>query len=96
LELQPAEVLEEGKTGGLLLCITRAIHYTGHYVILDSGFHVILALIALKQKGVYTEALIRKCCYWPSLLIGTMATKSLMWLQLLRGIMMEFATTFGP
>ena len=66
-ELPPAEFLEEGITAGLLLCLTKTIHHTSRYVVLDSGFCVLLALLALKKKGVYAGALIKKRRYWPSL-----------------------------
>jgi hypothetical protein len=69
-ELPPAEFSEEGIMAGLLLCLTKTIHHTACYVVLDSGFCVLLALHALKKKGVYAGALIKKRCYWPSLVAG--------------------------
>ena len=69
-ELLPAEFLEDGITAGLLLHLTKTIQHTARYVVLDSGFCVLLALLALKKKGVYAGALIKKRHYWPSLVAG--------------------------
>ena len=38
----------------------------GKYVILDSGFCVLKALIELKKHGIYSCALIHKHRFWPS------------------------------
>ena len=38
----------------------------GKYVILDSAVGVLEALVELKQQGIYSCALIKKRCFWPS------------------------------
>jgi hypothetical protein len=38
----------------------------GKYIVLDSGFCVLKALIELKKHGIYACALIKKRRYWPS------------------------------
>ena len=42
-----------GKMGALLLRMCRPIYGTAKVVILDSGFCVLKALIALRQTGIY-------------------------------------------
>ena len=76
-ELPHAEFFEEGMKAGLLLCLTKTIHYTAHYVVLDSGVSVLLALLALKKKGVYVGALIKKRRYWPHWLLGMQSMDTL-------------------
>ncbi len=61
---------DKGKTAGLLLCLMKSVHQTGRYVVLDSGFCVLQALVELKKFGVYAGALIKKRHYWPSLVPG--------------------------
>ena len=39
---------------------------TGKYVILDSGFCVLKALLELKRHGLFACALIKKHCFWPT------------------------------
>ena len=56
---------EHGKTGGLLLRMTKAIHGTGKVVVMDSGFCVLNALLALRTHGVFGSALIKKRKFWP-------------------------------
>jgi hypothetical protein len=58
------------KTAGLLLRLTRSIHHTAKYVVLDSGFCVLKALIELRKVGVFAGALIKKRRYWPALVAG--------------------------
>jgi len=41
-DLPPPEFSEERKTGGLLFGLTKTIHHKGQYVVLDSGFCVLL------------------------------------------------------
>ena len=66
---EPPQVRKEfersGKTGGLLLRMLRAYHHTGRYVVLDSGFCVLKAIVDLQKVGVYSAALIKKRKYWP-------------------------------
>jgi hypothetical protein len=38
----------------------------GKWVIIDSGFCVLKAIIELKRHGIYTCALIKKRRFWPS------------------------------
>ncbi|KAL7484030.1 hypothetical protein ACHAW6_009672 [Cyclotella cf. meneghiniana] len=45
-------------------------HPIGSYVVLDSGFCVLQALVELKKFGVYAGALIKKWRYWASLVPG--------------------------
>jgi hypothetical protein len=70
----PPQVLvehkEKGRTAGLLLWLLRAYHYTGRYVVLDSGFCVLKAIIELQKVGVYTCALIKNRKYCPALVLG--------------------------
>ena len=54
-----------GKTVGLLLRMTKSIWNTGRVVVLDSGFCVLMALIALEKHGLFAHALIKKRRYWP-------------------------------
>jgi Transposase IS4 len=48
-----------GKTVGLLLRLTKTICDAGKVVILDSGFCVLKALIALKTYGIFAAAVIK-------------------------------------
>ena len=59
-----------GKTGALLLRLTQSIFTTGKVVILDSGFCVLKAIIALRKKGVFASALVKKRRYWPRYVPG--------------------------
>eukprot|EP00804_Cyclotella_cryptica_P020321 CCRYP_014042-RA/>CCRYP_014042-RA protein AED:0.41 eAED:0.46 QI:0/-1/0/1/-1/1/1/0/310 len=59
-----------GKTGGLLLRMLKSCFNTGRYVVLNSGFCVLKALVALYEKGIYAGALIKKHQYWPALVPG--------------------------
>jgi hypothetical protein len=53
------EFTANGKTGGLLLRMLRSYHHTARYVVLDSGFCVLKAIIDLQKVGVYSCALIK-------------------------------------
>ena len=55
-------LIQKGTTG-LLLRLTKALHYIGKVVVLDSGFCVLEAIIALKKIGVFTAAVIKKRRY---------------------------------
>ena len=59
-----------GKTVGLLLRLLKNYFGSARYVVLDSGFCVLKALIELKRKGVFACALIKKRRYWPSMVPG--------------------------
>ena len=71
---QPAqekkEFSEHGKTVGLLLRLTKPIWGTGSVVVLDSGFCVVKGIVALKKKGIFSAALIKKRKYWPKYIDG--------------------------
>ena len=69
-ELGKAEFEHLGKTVGLLLRMLKSIFHTGRYIILDSGFCVLKALIELKKRGVFAAALIKKRRYWPTRVPG--------------------------
>ena len=51
-------LIQKGNTG-LLLHLTKALHYTGKVVVLDSGFCVLETIIALKKMGVFAAAVIK-------------------------------------
>eukprot|EP01082_Thalassiosira_pseudonana_P010906 g9889.t1 g9889 contig4:805493-806287(-) len=56
----------ESKTVKLMLEMTEPIHGTGKIVTMDSGFCVSAGILALHDKGVYGQALIKKRGrYWP-------------------------------
>ena len=59
-----------GKTVGLLLRMLKSVFNTGRYIVLDSGFCVLKALIELRQNGLFGCALIKKRRYWPALVPG--------------------------
>ena len=52
------------------LRILEPIFARGSVVVLDSRFCVLKGIIELKKRGVYTSALIKKCCYWPKNIKG--------------------------
>ena len=43
---------------------------TGKVFVLDSGFHVLQAIVKLKKRGLFAVALIKKCRYWPKYVPG--------------------------
>ena len=53
------------KTVELLLDMTAPIHRKGKVVTGDSGFCVAESAMALHEKGVYGQFLIKKRRYWP-------------------------------
>jgi hypothetical protein len=59
-----------GKTGGLLLRMLKSCFNSGRYVVLDSGFCLLKAIVALHEKGMYAGTLIKKRHFWPSLVPG--------------------------
>ncbi len=63
---RPEYEVEHGKTGGLLLRLTKSIHQSARYVVLDSGFCVLKGLISLVKSGVFACSLIKKRRYWPA------------------------------
>ncbi len=50
----------EGRTVGLLLHLGKNYFGSAHYVVLDSGFCVLKALVELKRRGVFACALVKK------------------------------------
>jgi hypothetical protein len=74
-ELPPAEYEFRGKTVGLLLRLTKTIWGTGRLVILDSGFCVLEGIVALRRKGVFASALIKKRQHWPKFIPGDMIVR---------------------
>lgn len=49
-----------GKTAGLLLRMLQSYFHTARYIILDSGFCVLKALVKLRKNGLFGCALIKK------------------------------------
>ncbi len=49
-----------------MLRMLKSYFGTGKYIILDSGFCVLKALIDLKRHGLFACALIKKRCFWPT------------------------------
>ena len=52
-EIGEPEFHEHGNTGGLLLRLTKLIDNSARYMVLDSGFCVLAALLALRKLGVF-------------------------------------------
>jgi hypothetical protein len=65
---------ELGKTTGLLMRMLECYFATGRYVILDSGFCVLKALVELKKVGLFACAMIEKRRYWPAKVPGDAMT----------------------
>jgi hypothetical protein len=61
---------ELGKTEGLLMRMLQSYFATGRYVVLDSGFCVLKALIQLKKVCLFACAVIKKRWYWPAFVPG--------------------------
>ncbi len=59
-EMPSAEFADKGKTAGLLLRLTKSVHHSARYVVLDSGFCVLQALVELQKVGVFVGALNKK------------------------------------
>jgi hypothetical protein len=57
---------ELGKTTGLLMRMLQSYFASGRYVVLDSGFCVLKALVQLKMVGMVACAVIKKRQYWPA------------------------------
>ncbi len=67
-ELGPPEYDDHGgKTVGLLLHLLKSVFHSGWYVVLNSGFCVLQAIIKLRREFVFAGALIKKCHFWPTL-----------------------------
>ena len=67
-QLQKGEKKE--RTTNLLLRLTKSLANTGKVVVMDSGFCVLKALIALSLSGVFASAFIKKRIFWPTLVAG--------------------------
>ena len=52
---------------GLFWCMMKSYFATGRYVIIDSVLCVFKGLIQLREKGIFTCAVIKKRRYWPSM-----------------------------
>ena len=65
-DLGPNELSGYGKTAGLMLPMLKSYFGAGKYIILNSGFRVLKAIVELKRHGIYSCALIKKRCFWPS------------------------------
>ena len=59
-ELGAEEFDEYGKTCGLLLRMLKSYFGTAKYIVLDSGFCVLKALVELKHRVIFACALIKK------------------------------------
>ena len=66
----PKNILDLGKTVGLLLRLTKPLWNTAKLVILGSGFCVLKGIVELQKKGVFASALIKKRRYWPKFIKG--------------------------
>ncbi len=70
---------EHGKTTGLLMhMLTMYFTTERRYVVLDSGFCVLRALIELKKVGLFACAVIKKRRIWPAMVPGDEMTERLM------------------
>ena len=69
---QPEFSVTHGKTGGLLLRMTKDAGLWGSGVVvnLDSGFCVLDGLLGLRSKGIYGCAMIKKRRGWPKNIDG--------------------------
>ena len=60
----PAQIRKQfeqyGKTAGLLLRMLQPYFHTARYIVLDSGFCVLKAIIELRKNGLFVCALIKK------------------------------------
>jgi hypothetical protein len=68
---------ELGKTTGLLMRMLQSYFSTGRYVVLDSGFCVLKALVQLKKVGMFACAVIKKHRYWPAFVPGEAINREL-------------------
>ncbi len=51
----------------IILCMFQPIFHTSCSIVLDSIFFVLKGIVALKEKGVFAAALIKKLRYLPTL-----------------------------
>ena len=66
----PKNILDLGKTVGLLLRLKKPLWHTAKLVILDSGLCVLKGIVNFQKKGVFASALIKNCRYWPRFIKG--------------------------
>ncbi len=59
-----------GRTPGLLMRMLLLYFTMGRYVVLDSGFCILRALIELKKVGLFACVVIKKRRYWPAIVPG--------------------------
>ena len=90
---------EMGKTAGLMMRMLQSYFSTGRYVVLDSGFCVLKALVQLKKVGMFACAVIKKRRYWPAFVPGEAIIREFDRLELkvgeLPGSSMVKSTSFG-
>ena len=59
-----------GKTGSLILRLTKKLHGTGKILVLDSGSCVLQGLVDIKKKGIYGATIGKKRRYFPRYING--------------------------
>ncbi len=65
------EFEERGKTVGLMLRMSKNLWNTGKVVTMDSGFSVSKGILAMREKGVFGQALVQpRGRGWPVLVPG--------------------------
>ncbi len=71
VELGPKEFEDHGKTVGLMVCMSQNLWNTGKVVKMDSGFSVSRGILAMREKGVFGQALIKpRGRGWPVMVPG--------------------------
>jgi len=71
VELGPKEFEDRGKTIGLMVRMSRNLWNTGKVVTMDSGFSVSKGILAMREKGVFGQALIKpRGRGWPVIVPG--------------------------
>ena len=48
-----------------MLEMTKPVHHTGKFVLMESGFYVLVGIIAMHNFGVYGHSLTNNGRYWP-------------------------------
>ena len=76
---------ELGKTTGLPMRMLQCYFATGRYVVLDSGFCVLKALIQLIKVVMFACAVIKKRRYWPAFVHGEEISREFDNLELMVG-----------
>ena len=71
VELGPKEFEDRGKTVGLMVRMSQNLWNTGKVVTMDSGFSVSKGILAMREKGVFGQALIKpRGRGWPVMVPG--------------------------